>query len=197
MSDKQRVSDVIELARPYGRFALGAVMFTGCALLLAHEAETNDRGLIINGIIHLDPGGADAFYAVLAALSTAFVVVAILGIRALHARKVFRVVIGKKAVTLPATFRAWEAAPPPDDKIRYEDLVSIALSPNHLKIVRRDGGPVLLAKHFVPDGLTLRELSDRIMSRARERADAQAARAAKAAARDAADRAAEDAADDD
>ena len=59
---------------------------------------------------HLDPGGADTFYAVLASLSAAFVVVAILGIRAIHARKVFRLVIGKKSVTVPATFRAWEAA---------------------------------------------------------------------------------------
>jgi hypothetical protein len=50
--------------------------FGACAFILGREAQKNNRGLIINGIIDLSPRGATIFYWVLAALSVGFVVVA-------------------------------------------------------------------------------------------------------------------------
>ena len=55
---------------------LGGLFFGACAAVLGHEASTNTRGLILNGIIELSPSGASTFYWVLAALSTLFVLVA-------------------------------------------------------------------------------------------------------------------------
>jgi len=51
----------------------GAVFFSFCAAILAWQAATNERGLILNGIITLSPHGASAFYWVLAGLSSLFV----------------------------------------------------------------------------------------------------------------------------
>ena len=47
-----------------------------CAALFVHLGVTNDRGLIINGLIHLSPSGAKVFYWVLALASFAFVLAA-------------------------------------------------------------------------------------------------------------------------
>src|SRR5258708_35502731 len=55
---------------------LCALFFGACALVLGAKANGNDRGLIINGIIALSPGGATIFFWVLTALSIAFVVIA-------------------------------------------------------------------------------------------------------------------------
>lgn len=180
MNDPLQGPVTIELVRPYGRFSLIVLMFGGAAAFFAHQASTNDRGLIINGIIHLGPSGADVFYAVLAILSVGFVAIGLLALRAFHARKSLRVVIGKKHVTMPGRFRAWEGFQE-DVTVPYEDLASIAVGPQFVRIVRRDGTSVFLAKHFVPEGWTLRSLADRIMAQARTRADSLAAKAAKAA----------------
>jgi hypothetical protein len=69
------------LSYPYrprpGIMLLGCVFFGAIALLMSRQAMTNDRGLIINGLIRLEPGGATNFYWGLAALSAAFVAVAL------------------------------------------------------------------------------------------------------------------------
>jgi hypothetical protein len=57
---------------------LAGGFFALCGSFYIYKAITNDRGLIINGIIELGPTGATAFYAVLATLSALFVVVAVI-----------------------------------------------------------------------------------------------------------------------
>ncbi len=55
-------------------FVLGAVLFFGAiAAMFTNEALTNDRGLIINGIITLGPGGATIFYWVMVGACAVFV----------------------------------------------------------------------------------------------------------------------------
>ncbi len=54
------------------------LLFGAAAVFLFREAMTNDRGLIINGIITLDTGGATIFFYVLAGLSAGFVLLGIL-----------------------------------------------------------------------------------------------------------------------
>jgi hypothetical protein len=58
---------------------LKAGLFFGVgALLLAHEASTNDRGLILNGIIHFDLQGATIFYWCVAAVCAAFAAIGLM-----------------------------------------------------------------------------------------------------------------------
>lgn len=45
---------------------------------MGHEAIVNDRGLIINGLIHLESDGATIFYWCMAAVCAAFVAVGVL-----------------------------------------------------------------------------------------------------------------------
>lgn len=60
-----------------GTMLLAAAFFGGCAAIFAYKAATTDRGLIINGLIELDPSQAKVFFRVLEALSWLFVVAAI------------------------------------------------------------------------------------------------------------------------
>jgi hypothetical protein len=55
---------------------LSGLFFGACTLILGAKAISNDRGLIINGIIELSPGEARIFYWVLAALSIGLLLVA-------------------------------------------------------------------------------------------------------------------------
>jgi len=59
---------------------LPLLMFGACAGVFFHEAVTNYRGLIINGIIRLDAKGGTIFYYVMAGLSCLFVLGAVAGI---------------------------------------------------------------------------------------------------------------------
>jgi hypothetical protein len=168
-------AQIIELARPYGRFALLSLLFGASAVFMAHEAETNDRGLIINGIIHLDPGSADVFYAVMALLSIGFVAIGVMAIFALRARKRFRIVLGKKRMAVAARFRAWERVREEEIEVRYDDVSGVTFTPLDkpvvLTISRREGAPLVLSKQFMPVGWTLRSIGDLVMQRVRERAD--------------------------
>jgi hypothetical protein len=57
--------------------ALASLFFAAIAAMLAHEAMTNDRGLVLNGIIHFSESGATTFYWCIAALSALFVAVGV------------------------------------------------------------------------------------------------------------------------
>lgn len=63
-----------------GKLLFGILFFGVSAFSLWHAALTNDRGLIINGIIHFDIHGATVFYSIMAALSVLFVVFALTAI---------------------------------------------------------------------------------------------------------------------
>lgn len=54
------------------------LFFGFCTAFMGWKARTNSRGLVINGVIELAPTGATAFYWVIAGLSAAFVLAAIL-----------------------------------------------------------------------------------------------------------------------
>lgn len=61
--------------------ALATLFFTACAFGLSLVAIGNDKGLVINHLIHLGPIGATLFYWVLVIASLGFVVFGLLGIR--------------------------------------------------------------------------------------------------------------------
>lgn len=56
------------------------LFFSVCAVVLWHEASTNEQGLIIENIITLSVHSATIFYYVLAAISALFVLIALLSI---------------------------------------------------------------------------------------------------------------------
>ena len=52
----------------------GVLLFGAAAFVLGDAAQTNDRGLVINGLIRLAPGEATIFYWCMTAIGAAFVV---------------------------------------------------------------------------------------------------------------------------
>lgn len=74
-----------DLALEYPYKAKAGVMlacmafFAACAATMAHAALTNDRGLILNGIITFGTEGATVFYWCVAAVSVLFVIVGAFG----------------------------------------------------------------------------------------------------------------------
>ena len=57
---------------------LTILFFGACAAVLGLKASSNDRGLILNGIITFSQSGASIFYWILSALSSGFVLIGIL-----------------------------------------------------------------------------------------------------------------------
>jgi len=161
---------VIPLKRPYAQLALGALLFGACAAFFFYRASTNDRGLILNGIIHFEPGGADVFYAVMGLLSAGFVVIAALGILRISQIQNFTLVIGARSVSLPVGkpmgMRMHE--------IPIADLVSIGkhppASPKHVILQARQGTH-WIPTSWLPEGWTADGLADELVARMRRDQD--------------------------
>jgi hypothetical protein len=98
----------------------GILLFGGCAILFAAELGT-DRGLVINGIIHLGVTGARVFYGVLGLLSVAFVVFAALGIASLRGDRL-AVELGDEEIVMPGS-----PLRPRTHVFRYADITSATL----------------------------------------------------------------------
>jgi hypothetical protein len=79
---------------------LGILMFGGCGAWFVRLGATSSRGVVIEGLIHLGPGGARIFFAVLAALSFGMVAIAVLGAIRLMGGKL-HVDIDDDSITLP------------------------------------------------------------------------------------------------
>ena len=60
--------------------AAASAFFGAGALFMGHEAIVNERGLIINGLIHLGPDGATVFYWCIAGVCAAFVAAGVLAL---------------------------------------------------------------------------------------------------------------------
>lgn len=83
---------------------LGLLAFAAMAVFFVWLAETDKRGLVLNGLIHLSPGAAAVFYQVLAGVIALFVLV---GASALFTVLVFGVpdvVVGPDSVSFPVGF---------------------------------------------------------------------------------------------
>lgn len=81
---------------------VGVIFFGGGGLMMAHAAATNQRGLIIDGIIHLSPEHACTFYLMIAA--GCFCFVSVLLVYTLPQNFIARrIVLGDDAITLPGS----------------------------------------------------------------------------------------------
>src|SRR5688572_28826005 len=97
---------VMELPRqiPYNpkwRAIVGCVLFFGAgSVFMGYKAFHNNAGLMINGIITLEPGGATIFYWVISALGAGFVLLALLlTVRRVMSPRILEV--GTDALLLP------------------------------------------------------------------------------------------------
>lgn len=157
----------IPLRRPYPELLLSAFFFAVCAAVLAHRAQTNDRGLILNGIIHFEPGGADVFYAVLAMLSGAFCALGVVGAARFAALKEFRIVLGPRSITLPSMhpLRGAREVTVPLDRVESVELQPPA-KPITL-VIREDDRAHSIPQRWLTKGWPAEEVAGAIIARVR------------------------------
>jgi hypothetical protein len=95
-------------------------LFAAAAVFFAFRLDT-DRGLIINGLIHLGVGGARIFYGVLGLFSLAFVVLGIFGIMSMRGGRL-AIELGEETISMPgAPLR------PRPREFRYAEISSATL----------------------------------------------------------------------
>ncbi|WP_438038171.1 hypothetical protein [Sorangium sp. So ce128] len=166
----------IPLRRPYLELLLSAFFFAVCAAVLAHRAQTNDRGLILNGILHFEPGGADVFYAVLATLSGAFCALGVLVAARFAALKEFRIVLGHRSITLPSMhpLRGAREVTVPLDRVESVELQPPA-KPITL-VIREDDRSHNIPQRWLPRGRSAEEVAGAIIARVRGSQAGQRAR---------------------
>jgi hypothetical protein len=166
---------VIPLRKPYGQLVLGLLLFGAGAAFFFHRSSTNDRGLVLNGILHFGPDGADVFYLVMGLLSAGMSVMAGLGILRFSQMNPFELVIGKKEVTFPAGrptgMRSITAA--------VRDIVSIGVhppaAPKSLVLQTRDNVH-WIPGNWLPKDWSVLELRDVLVERLRQPEETRDAR---------------------
>ena len=90
----------IDYRPPVGKLLLGAALAVLGAIFMGHLAQTNDCGLIINGIVELSSSGATWFYWAVGGVMLAFVVAALLLVPRSMVRR--PIVIESDSITLPS-----------------------------------------------------------------------------------------------
>ncbi|HMG51949.1 MAG TPA: hypothetical protein VK601_00680, partial [Kofleriaceae bacterium] len=86
----------------WGTLILATVFFGGCGAVMWYEAMHDRRGVVIEGVIHLDPGQARIFYVVLMALCFGFIAMGALAMLRLS-RGGLCVEIDDDGITLPGS----------------------------------------------------------------------------------------------
>lgn len=144
---------------------LGGGFFVLCAAVLGAKAANNDRGVIINRIIELEPGGATTFYWVLTALSGGFVALAaFLAYHRLTSRQ--RIAFGPTALTVPAS--RWSRA---EKEIAYCDIQGLSegtVNGYWYLYVTHSGGKHTIAAAMLPSKEVFVEVCELLTARVRE-----------------------------
>lgn len=160
---------VIPLRKPWTLLVLTSHMFGACAWFFVDKAMTNDRGLVINGILPLERGSADVFYAVLGILSFGFVAIAIACMIGLVRRARFDVIVGKKSIVFPNA-RLWH--PEHEIRVEYVDLASVRTNKNFVAFDTREGLRVLNAR-WLPEAWPANKVADLVVARWRGEAESE------------------------
>jgi hypothetical protein len=148
---------------PRWRTILGAGgFFAVCAVVLAYEAATNERGLIVNGILHFDPDGATTFYQVLAGLSLCFVLASI----ALAVQRTVmpqRLLFGDASMTVPVSRWSRET-----QTIAYRDVRRITMQRVSGQIflhVHHPRGKFVIVASMLPSSRDFAQVRDLLQER--------------------------------
>ena len=147
--------------------ALCALFFGAGAAFMAHMALSNDRGLVINGIIELSSEGARVFYWIIAGLFAAFVLLAAMLV-AVRLTSRQRVVLTPEAILVPRGSWSSEDIALPFAEI--SDLVLVEVQGERFLNIIHEGRKYTLAASLLPS----KEDFDAIRRRLEERAGATA-----------------------
>lgn len=150
---------VLELG--WGRVILAILLFGGAFLFFAHRVMTNDRGLIINGILEFGTRNATIVYGLLAACSAAFVLAGFLGILRLSGGKL-EILVTEESITLPGAI--WRRS---STNIPWRDITDVRLETisgqEMLRIESRAGKAAIVKSHLTERDWN--ELRDLVLAR--------------------------------
>lgn len=134
--------------KPNKMIFITGIAFSGIgAGLMGYVAATNDRGLILNGILEFSPQGATIFYLVMAAAATAFVLIAFLAL-AKFAVSEREIVISEFSITAPKS-----GLSKLDITVNFSDITDISIQTiQKTKILNIDhtGGKLSIPNSMLP-----------------------------------------------
>ena len=157
-----------ELVYPYrqspGRLALGPLFFGLGGLFFLHKANGNQRGVIIDYIIRLNPGEATVFYYIFAVLMLAIAALALYSLT-ISFTKTMEIALEPSGIRLPVGLARREAT------IAYADIKSIrhqkGRSTEFLIITPRAGKGAFIAASMLPSKDAFARLRAELSVRAR------------------------------
>ena len=147
----------------WGTIIACAGFFGACAAFMAYKARHNTRGLVLNGIITLEPAGATVFYWVMALLAAGFVLIAFLmTVNRLSSPRYLEV--GTDALLLPHGRFQRQIS-----RIAYADIQSVSegqVSGQRFLYIHAGGLRYTLTASLLPDNDTYNAVKDLLISRA-------------------------------
>jgi hypothetical protein len=158
------MNDTLEFPyRPNVKRVLLAILFFGaCAAVMARAAVTNDRGLILNGLITLSEHGATIFYGCVAGASALFVVAGAWGLLAGRNTQGF-VRLTPSEISAPRNGFAKEPT-----VIRLGDIQGLrvqTIQRQRLITIRHPGGSLSIAQSMLPGAAAFDELREALAAR--------------------------------
>ncbi|HET7229675.1 MAG TPA: hypothetical protein VFJ16_06725 [Longimicrobium sp.] len=144
---------------------LAIAFFGACAAMMARTALTNDRGLILNGVITFEPGGATTFYWCVAAVALLFVAAGAYGLMA--GRKPLLVRLTADEISAPRSVFAKVPTVVRLDDIR--DVGVMDVSRQVLLIIHHTGGTLNIAQSMLASPAAFQELHRALMARLQAR----------------------------
>jgi hypothetical protein len=130
---------------------LVAGFFALCGAVLAHVAQTNDRGLLLWHVIHFETEGATVFYWVLAGISGIFVLLGMLGFaRSVFATEPQVLKLTPEEIIVPPSLFRFE-----NQQVRWRDVTRITLQEVNgqhlLHLHHGDRKKLTIARSILPD----------------------------------------------
>lgn len=143
---------------------MACLFFGGGGIFMAHQAATNDRGLVIDALIHLGRDSATLFYWGVAAVSGIFV---LLGLATLAAGlSTTRVItLTEEGITAPRSVFARGLS-----TIRFSEVRNLALRQvrqQRFLSIRHGAGTLSIPASSLPDGATFDQLCALVSDRVR------------------------------
>jgi hypothetical protein len=138
--------------------------FALCLAVLGTKATTNDRGLVINGIVELGTDSASVFYWALTAVSAAFVLLSLLLVYHRIALRQ-RLVLGEFALLVPRTRFSRDPV-----EIAYRDIKGMArmsMNGQQFLYVTHSGGRYTINATMLPSRVVFEEVCDLLEKKVR------------------------------
>ena len=135
-----------------------AGFFGVCSAFFLHRAATNDRGLLINGIVELGPRGATAFYGAFAMLSVGFVLVGVAGVLVRLRGKRY-IELDEQALYMPARWAG------PTQRVLYVEITSLfseEVAGQRMLHIAHNGGKITVAAVMLESERTLDEIAEEL-----------------------------------